>query len=99
LEATCVEIARGRRLGRGDRHEDVDHVIGLANKLTKSMALAMFDDVDQGGAVLPRLLQWDRRMAQTYQECNRGSHGGYVGDPEDVVTNTRALVRRLGTLP
>jgi hypothetical protein len=51
LEATCVEIIGQRRLFRGDRHEDVEMAIAAANKLTKSFALAMFDDVDRGGDV------------------------------------------------
>jgi hypothetical protein len=99
LEATCAEIIRQRRLSRGDRHDDVDEVIALANKLSKSFALAMFDDVDKGGDVLPKLAAWGRRMADTYQACNHGSHGGYAGNPEDLVSETRALVKRLNTLP
>jgi hypothetical protein len=58
----------------------------------------MFDDVDKGGAVLPKLNEWDGRMAQTYQACNRGAHGAHVGNLEDLVSDTRAVVKKLGTL-
>jgi hypothetical protein len=38
-------------------------------------------------------------MADTYQACNRGAHGSYVGDVADLVGDTRALVNRLNALP
>ncbi len=98
LEATCVEIVRRRRLTRGDRHDDVERELAAANKLNKSFALAMFDDVENGGGVLPRLNEWDGQMAQTYQACNHGAHGSYVGDATLLVSDTRALVKKLQTL-
>ncbi len=97
LEATCVEIVRRRRLSRGDRHEEVEKVIAAANKLNKSFALAMFDAIDEGGAVLPKLNEWGWQMAQTYQACNKGAHGAHVGDPKLLVSDTRALVNKLRT--
>jgi len=98
LEATCVEIVRRRRLSRGDRHEEVEKVIAAATKLNKSFALAMFDAMDEGGAVLPKLNEWGWQMAQTYQACNKGAHGAHVGDPKLLVSDTRALIAKLGTL-
>jgi hypothetical protein len=82
-----------------DRHGDVEKVIAGANKLSKSFALAMFDDVDRGGEVLTKLKNWNPRFADTYQACNRGAHSAHVGDPVDLVNDTRALVNKLGTLP
>ena len=99
LEAICVEVVRRRRLTRGDRHEDVEKAVAGANKLSKSLALALFDDSEKGGEVLSKLIGWNRRLADTYQECNKGAHGAYFGDPEALVTDTRAFVKRLEVLP
>jgi len=99
LEATCVEIVRRRRLVRGDRHQDVEDAIGAANKLSKSFALALFDDVDSGGGVFPKLKEWGWQMADTYQACNKGAHGFYVGDPLALEEETRALVKKLRMVP
>ena len=41
---------------------------------------------------------WDPPLEQTYLACNRGAHGSYIGDPEGLVSDTRALVKKLATL-
>jgi hypothetical protein len=99
LEATCIEVFRRRRLSRGDRHQDVEKAVAEANKLSKAFALIMFDDVGQGGGVLPRLREWGWQLAETYQACNKGAHHAHIGDPELLVGDARTLVKKLRSLP
>jgi len=55
----------------------------------------LFDDIDNGGGVLPKLKDWGWQMADTYQACNKGAHGFYIGDPLALGEDTRVLVKRL----
>jgi hypothetical protein len=56
VEAACMESVRRRRLGKGQRHADVEAALLDAQKLTTFAALALFDDAERAGEVLNRIL-------------------------------------------
>ncbi|MDP5184398.1 AAA family ATPase [Blastococcus sp. BMG 814] len=96
LEATCHEIVRARRLGRGDPHADVEAAISAAETLTRTAALALLDDADRGGEVLRVYNERHGRWAgDVHLACNRGAHGGAAVDPVALVNDTRRLAGEL----
>ncbi len=96
LEAACVEAIRRRRLGRGDRAEDVEKALDRADKLTKKAALALFDDEHRGAEVLARLGAFGgARVRDVYQRCNRGAHEPIAGSLATFVDDAAELARNL----
>ena len=63
--------------------------------LNKKAALALFDDVDRTGDVMQRVTQLGSWAGMTFQQCNKGAHGGYDGDLPDFVRRSENLVKRL----
>ena len=98
IEAACMETVRRRRLGRGDRHADVEDA--LANqKLTSLAALAFFDDAQRGGEVLARIASaFGGPASDAFKVCNRGSHVGFEGDPMTLIRTVTLLAKGLGDL-
>lgn len=101
IEQVCFEIARTRRLGRGDTAASVEDALSAATKLMPRLALAVFDDANRGGEVYEWLNQrCGRWAADTVRAVNEGSHGGTTVDPKGLVGDTRRLVTALrGKLP
>ena len=48
IEATCIEIVRRRRIGRGEAHVDVEHVLEENGQLRSLLSLALFDTAAKG---------------------------------------------------
>src|SRR4030095_1398979 len=73
LEAACMEVVRRRRLTRGEPHAEVERTLTEAGRLTRLAALAVFDDVERVGDVLPHL---DHEVgpggAETLPPCQEG---------------------------
>lgn len=92
LEAACHDVVRRRRLGRGDRHADVEAALTRPTTLTATTALALFDDAGRGDQVLPhynkRLGRW---AGDVHQACNKGVHGGPAFDALDLVEKTQKV--------
>ncbi|MCF6507035.1 hypothetical protein E9549_06400 [Blastococcus sp. MG754426] len=92
LEAACHDAVRRRRLGRGDRHADVEAALTGVSTLTAITALAVFDDSGRGGEVLghynKRLGRW---AGDVHQACNKGVHGGGAFDAVDLVEKTQRM--------
>lgn len=98
LEAACQEVVRARRLGRGDRHADVEAVLTSASGLRKLMALALFDDVEKAGDVERRLASpKEAAHGATFLACRDGAHGNFTGDPIALIDATESLVKLLRT--
>jgi hypothetical protein len=74
LEATCMEVVRRRRLGRGEPYAEVERSLGEASGLLPLAALALFDDAarTKDGA-RPRRAR-GRRAARPGPEAVRGGH-------------------------
>ncbi|MBM2621051.1 AAA family ATPase [Actinoplanes sp. LDG1-06] len=96
LEARCHQIVRARRIGRGEKHRDVDTALAGARTTMQVAALALFDDADAGGKVFARLNSahgpW---AADAVRACKEGAHGHYRSDPSELVADISRLVARL----
>jgi energy-coupling factor transporter ATP-binding protein EcfA2 len=97
LEATCAEVVRRRRLGRGDPRASVEQAILDANKLYKCLALALFDDADRTGDVLTRINNaYGSPAGDAIRRCNAGAHGEDAGvDLEGLVSECARLSAKL----
>ena len=75
LEAACTEVVRRRRIGRGEAHGAVEEALTDARKLLQKLALALFDDAERAGDVLPSINgKWGRAAGDAVAWSNRGSH-------------------------
>jgi ABC-type Mn2+/Zn2+ transport system ATPase subunit len=97
VEATCLQVVRRRRLGRGDRHDEVEDQLQPTNNLLELVSLALFDTPDKAGDVLRHLSRANgpRGGADTVQAVKAGAHGHYTGNPMDLVRATEILTEYL----
>lgn len=98
LEAACDDQIWRVRLARGEPHDRIEKAISNASKTTQRVALALFDNADRGGDVLPELNKprYGHRLADAYQWCRKGVHTGTaVADLATLVGDIRELVRRI----
>lgn len=95
LEAACQEKVRTRRLAAGARHADVERALADAHTLYQVAALALFDDPDRGGEVMPRLHQYGPWAVNAFKAAKDGTHAGYPGDLKALVTDAGRLARQL----
>jgi recombinational DNA repair ATPase RecF len=73
LEATCMEVARRRRLTRGEAHAAVEKTLREAGHLTGLAALALFDDAGRGDEVRERLKrEAGPPLADAFRRCEEG---------------------------
>ena len=93
-----METVRRRRLGRGDKHADVEDALA-DQKLMTLMALALFDDGLRGGDVLARIAgAFGGPAADAFKMCNRGSHIGFEGDAMTLIRTVTLLAKGIGEL-
>ena len=93
-----MEVVRRRRLGRGDKHSEVEEALA-DQKLNTLAALALFDDGERGGDVLARISKSFGESAVTaFKTCNRGAHVGYTGDAMDLIRAVADLAKGLREL-
>jgi hypothetical protein len=103
LEAACVEVVRARRLGAGVPHATVEEALERAQQLRVKLSLALFDDPDRGGDVVPELVRLGRRagggLGQAFVEVFRaakdGPHQPYADDLKQLTRNTEKLAKAL----
>lgn len=95
IEAACHEAVRRRRLGAGQRAADVEDALRAARTTNQMVALALFDDGERGGDVLPRLNAIGRWAADVYQASRTGGHSAYTGELTELVRDTDRLAERL----
>lgn len=92
LEAGCSEAVRRRRLGRGERHADVELLLERNDKLYRLVSLALFDDAERSGDVLKHLNKsagsW---AADLLKACNEGAHEAHTGPLLDFVRGAEKL--------
>jgi ABC-type lipoprotein export system ATPase subunit len=99
IEAACTEAVRKRRLARGERHRDVEELLAGCAGTRAFVSLALFDDPQKAGDVLPRLDKESRDYADVYRMCNEGAHGVEVGGRIDFVRTAEKLARWLQQRP
>lgn len=99
LEASCIEVVRRRRLGKGERHADVEALLESSRTLNKLMSLVLFDDADRAGENITTIRnKWKDDAAEVFKSCQSGSHGTFEGDLDRLVSRTGTLtgnVRKL----
>lgn len=96
VEAACTEAFRRRRLSRGEGHAQVEEQLERARKLTQKAALALFDDINQGGKVSNRIRQkWGASFEDAFWIANRGAHGSYGGSLHHVISDCQELAKQL----
>jgi recombinational DNA repair ATPase RecF len=95
IEAACIEAVRRRRLSRGERHADVEDALAACTGTKAFVSLALFDDVQRAGDVLPRLDKESRDYADVYRMCNEGAHGMEVGARIGFIRQAERLARWL----
>lgn len=95
LEAACIEVTRRRRLVAGQPHVEVEETLVAADKLSKKMALALFDDAGRTSEVMARLNRIGRWAGDVYQRVNRGAHLPHGEDLEGVTRAAERLAREL----
>jgi hypothetical protein len=54
-----------------------------------------FGDTAEASDVPDKLRQWGHIFADTYRALNNGAHQGHTGELADLITNTRAFVRKI----
>ncbi len=99
IEAACTEAVRRRRLGRGETHAAVEDLLAAHNGSKHLAALALFDDVDRAGDVLPQLNKQNRENADVFRMVNEGAHQELPVDPVDLVRGAERLAQWLRTRP
>jgi DNA repair exonuclease SbcCD ATPase subunit len=95
IEAACTQAVRRRRLARGERHADVEDVLAGCKGTTSYVSLALFDDPQKGGEVMPRLHKESRDLADVLRQCNEGAHGMEVGVRTGFIREAEKLARWL----
>jgi hypothetical protein len=95
IEAACTEAVRRRRLGKGERHADVEDLLAGCSGTKAFVSLALFDDKDRAGEVMPRLNRESKDFADVYRMCNEGAHGVEVGLRVDFVRHAERLAKWL----
>lgn len=99
LEASCIEAVRRRRIGRGEAHTEVEALLGSVTRLTSFAALALFDDKERGGDVLPRIRsQFGAGAADAFQRSQKGAHNGVDGNLRELIRDSATLARQLAAL-
>jgi len=93
LEAVFHQRVRAARIGRGERHGDVEMLLDSAKTTTQVAALALFDDAEAGGRVFSyfnhKLGPW---AGDAFRACKEGVHGAAVADPERLVGQVTQMV-------
>jgi hypothetical protein len=97
LEAAGHESIRRARLGRGERHDEVEGLIEGARTTNAVLALALFGDQQRGREVLRRLNAYGGWAADAYQACRQGAHSGGVPDLDRLVADIGRLAEKVRT--
>jgi len=97
VEAACSEAVRRRRLGRGDRHADVEQAIAGARGLHQLAALAVADDSGDGNRVYQYLNnKLGRDAGDAFKRIKQSVHaGGELGPLAELVADARAIATTL----
>ena len=92
LEAACMEVVRRRRLGRGERHADVEGALAEAGPLARLVALALFDDAARDRDALERVeREAGAPLAEALRRCGEGTSGAGAVEVVDLVRRAARL--------
>lgn len=92
VEAASHAKIRRVRLGRGERHTDVEKLIIRAKSTSDKVTLAVLDDPGKGSALLRTVRsQCGARGVDALQRCRQGAHHGLDGDLRPFVKDVERL--------
>lgn len=93
VEAASHVKIRRVRLGRGERHTDVEKLLMAARSTHEKVTLAVLDDPGRGSELL-RTVRSEQgpRGADALQRCRQGAHHGLEGDLRPFVRDVERLV-------
>jgi hypothetical protein len=78
------------------RHAAVERELADAQKLRQVLALALLDDLSQGGQVVPTLHKRHGQAAvNAFNAAREGTHASYQGDLRHFVEDTARLTAAL----
>jgi hypothetical protein len=99
VDAACTEAVRRRRLARGEPHAGVEDLLAAQTGSKPLAALALFDDAQKAGDVLPRLDKESREAADAFRMVNEGAHQELPGDLIQLVRHAEHLAQWMRTRP
>jgi hypothetical protein len=92
VEAAAQAKIRRVRLGRGERHVDVEKLIIGARSTSDKVTLAVLDDPGKGSELLRTVRsQCGARGVDALQRCRQGAHHGLDGDLRPFVKDVERL--------
>jgi hypothetical protein len=93
VEAASHATIRRTRLGRGERHVEVEQLISAARKTHDVVTLAVLDDAGKGGDLLRTVrAALGGSGVDALQNCKEGAHHGLAGDLRPFVKGVERLV-------
>ena len=95
IEAACHEVVRRRNLTKGLPNEEIEDRLIRAGTLSKTAALAFFDDEDRAGDVMNRLNQWGGWAGDAFKIVNKGAHAGYSGDLSRLARHVQSMCEKV----
>jgi hypothetical protein len=96
LEAACVSTVRRRRIGRGERHVDVEDAIARATTLKSHLALALFDDASRSGDTMKAINnKFGREAGDIVTDLNKGSHEPIDLKARDLLRGSERLAQEI----
>ncbi len=99
LEAACAEAVKRRRLGRGERHADVDALLEAVTSPAQWVALALLDDPGRAAEGHDLLGDLAPRASATFDACSADMTDPYSGDLPGLVRDARLLAEKLRGAP
>ncbi|MFC4950721.1 hypothetical protein [Pseudonocardia sp. GCM10023141] len=92
VEAAAHSKIRRVRLGRGERHTEVEKLISAARTTSDIVTLAVLDDPHKGADLLRTVREAQgARGVDALQRCKEGAHHGLSGDLRPVVREAEQL--------
>lgn len=97
VEAAFTEAFWRRQLRAGQTRAQIEAATeGKKRKLVNIAALALFGTADDGPKAIQEVERlWGRTLARVLRDLNRGTHDGYQGNLDLLISDSRGLVRKI----
>jgi recombinational DNA repair ATPase RecF len=97
VEAAFTEAFWRRQLRAGQTRAEIEAVTeGKKRTLANVAALALFGNADDGQKAAQEVEKlWGKTLARTLRNLNKGTHDGYQGDLDLLISDSRSLVSKI----
>jgi len=97
VEAAFTEAFWRRQLRAGQSRAQIEAATeGKKRKLVNIAALALFGNADDGTKAIREVERlWGQALGDTLKDLNRGTHDGYHGDLDILISDSRSLVKKI----